>query len=206
MIFNIGPWRYVVRRRWGLTCDGGRCDGLCACSTRTIWLDGQLREDIMEGVLRHEHVHAWENEVGTPRTSEDRACFVATVSAAFQKEYTEQGGFESLLQIPIEGLDPSAATPVVKLWIGGDRYAVMLGDPDGLPLAWMEPDTNRLILSSAIPPPARLGIVFDHLSKVIAPAHRNELIGAILRLASSAALEVLAPAEESKRPTMRIAT
>jgi hypothetical protein len=103
MQFHIGTRVYLVKRRWNLTVDNERLDGLCDSSTRTIWLDGDLTEEILVDVLRHEHTHCWEFEVGTPRTPEDRANFTSTVSAAFDAEFAAGGGLPALLAMPIDG-------------------------------------------------------------------------------------------------------
>jgi hypothetical protein len=106
MQFIIGTRVYSVRRQWNLTCDGERLDGLCAYSSHTIWLDGDLSEEVIVEVLRHEHQHSWEAETCIPHTAEDRANLTATVGAAFDAEFTAQGGLAALLEIPIEGLRP----------------------------------------------------------------------------------------------------
>lgn len=108
MQFKISPTRfYTVRRKWELACDGERCDGLCAYSTRTLWLDADLAPEIAESTLRHELVHAYESELGAPHTEEDRANFTSTVSEAFEYEFEQQGGRDALAEIPIEGLRPT---------------------------------------------------------------------------------------------------
>lgn len=92
--------------------EGQPVDGFCAATTRTIWLDGAVTDDVIAGVLRHEHTHAWEMEVGTPRTHEDLANFAATVGDAFDAEFAAQGGAAALAAIPVEGLrPPGSATP-----------------------------------------------------------------------------------------------
>jgi hypothetical protein len=101
--FTIGTRQYLVQRRWNLTVDGERLDGLCDASTRTIWLDGDLSQDIIVDVLRHEHQHAWEFELCAPHTMEERAQFTATVGAAFDSDFAAAGGLEVLLAMPIGG-------------------------------------------------------------------------------------------------------
>lgn len=119
MQFTIGTRVYHVRRKWDLSCDGEKCEGLCDYSRRLLWLDGELLEDTIIDTLRHEHVHAWEAEVGATRTTEDRANFISTVSAAFDAEFANQGGLDALLAVPIEGLRPSKqnAPPLRSLTI-----------------------------------------------------------------------------------------
>jgi hypothetical protein len=106
MQFSIGTRIYVIRRRWSLRCQGEDLEGLCDSSTRTIWLDGELGAESIIDVLRHEHAHAWQFEVGTPGNDEDQANFSATVSDAFDQQFTDQGGLEALLGVTIEGLRP----------------------------------------------------------------------------------------------------
>jgi hypothetical protein len=103
MHFTIGTRQYLVKRRWKLTCDGETADGLCDFTSRTIWLDADLRPDVIVGVLRHEHVHAWEAEVGRTQSDEDRANFISTVSEAFEYEFDAQGGLAALTELPISG-------------------------------------------------------------------------------------------------------
>lgn len=106
MVFQIGTRQYVVRRKWALSCDGIPSDGLCDFTTRALWVDGDLPEEVIADVLRHEHIHAWEKEVGTPRTDEDRANFFSTVGDAFESQFVLQGALEALLNIRIEGPRP----------------------------------------------------------------------------------------------------
>jgi hypothetical protein len=103
MIFSVGTRRYVVRRLWKLSCEGEFLQGLCDWTTRTIWIDGSLALDVAISTLRHEHIHAWEFEVGTPSNQEDRANFGATVGDAFDHEFAQQGGRDRFHEIPIEG-------------------------------------------------------------------------------------------------------
>lgn len=106
MQLPIGPFDYSVRRKWSLAVDGEHLDGYCASSIRCIFLDGDLDDKRLVATLRHEHEHCWEFELGSPATAEDRANFHATVSTSFDKHFAAQGGLESLLKIPIEGLPP----------------------------------------------------------------------------------------------------
>jgi hypothetical protein len=108
MQFRIGNIVYTVRRKWELKHNGERMDGLCDSTNKLIWLDGEMTGDEVLPILRHEHTHAWAYEVGQPRTFEDLACFAATVADAFDAEFAEQGGIESLMAIPLEGLRPGA--------------------------------------------------------------------------------------------------
>lgn len=104
MIFKVGPFQYVVRRTWALTLDGDPVDGFCASTSRCIYLDGDLEADALVSTLRHEHEHAWEYEVGQPRTAEDRANFMATVGTSFDQQFSDQGGTTALINTPIEGI------------------------------------------------------------------------------------------------------
>lgn len=109
MQFQVGAYSYSVRRRWSLVLDGEPIDGYCASSIRCIFLDGELEDDVLVETLRHEHTHAWEFQVGAPSTPEDLANFTATVGAAFDREFMEQGGLEALKLLPIEGVRPTRA-------------------------------------------------------------------------------------------------
>lgn len=111
MQFSIGAWTYDIRRRWNLKLDGEAVDGYAASTVRCIFLDGDLDPGAMLVTLRHEHAHAWEFEVGTPRDRESLASFAATVGAAFDKEFAEQGGAAALEAIAIEGTRPARRAP-----------------------------------------------------------------------------------------------
>lgn len=111
MIFPVVNRAYVVRRKWDLACDGIKSDGLCDFTTRTLWLDADLLVETMADVLRHEHVHAWEAEVGKTRDDEDHANFISAISDSFDTHFEEQGGLKALLAIPIEGNRPSRSGP-----------------------------------------------------------------------------------------------
>ncbi len=111
MQFRIGTRAYLVKRQWNLALEGKPVDGLCSASLRAIWLDGELTPETIVGVLRHEHKHAWEFEVGSPCTSEDEANFFSTVSEAFEYEFEQQEGLKALMMLPIEGTNPGTTRP-----------------------------------------------------------------------------------------------
>lgn len=113
MQFAIGTYTFPVRRRWNLSVDGERCNGLCSLVTHTIWLDGELAEEHMVEVLRHEYFHGLEYQWGAGRHDEEsRAQFFATAAGTFEKEFAAQGGLAALLEIPIEGNRPGKRPPI----------------------------------------------------------------------------------------------
>jgi hypothetical protein len=103
MTFWAGPYLYSVRRKWDLTMDGARVHGLCS-SFGNIWLDGDIDDDELITTLRHEHAHMWEFVLGLAAPDqESQANRAAFLGAHFDREFTEQGGLETLRNIPIEG-------------------------------------------------------------------------------------------------------
>lgn len=100
MVFRIGTRRYPVIMRRELYVGGKKALG--ACGRRIIWLDPDASDESLVHTLRHEHVHAWEFEVGAPEGVEGRANFGATVGAAFDEEFNAQGGVATLRELPIE--------------------------------------------------------------------------------------------------------
>jgi hypothetical protein len=121
MQFRIGRHVYNVRRKWDLRHNGEKADGLCDSTSKTIWIDADLMPDEILPVLRHEHVHAWQFETATPSTFEEQATFSATVGDAFDAEFSEQGGLDGFIALPVDGLRGERRQPVQQRFDIPDR-------------------------------------------------------------------------------------
>lgn len=100
--FDIGPAVYVVRRVRGLRLDGEAVQGLIDCDKLIIAVDDEvLDRTVVEDILRHEHAHAWEWHVGKPGGAEQRAQWVATVGATFDRDLRRAGGLTAFYKLPV---------------------------------------------------------------------------------------------------------
>ena len=98
MYLSVGPWRYEVKVTGDRLCNakGEAVDGLAVDHQRTLWLAAEAKGERRLEAFGHEAYHAFEYHFGCPKTTEDRANFHASVSAAIQQCLARSEGLDQL--------------------------------------------------------------------------------------------------------------